>query len=117
MSFQRCFADARQAAAAPPESKPRHSSRAAQGMTKADRVRTAKELDARVQTLLLAGLDDVALVAAMADWMPTFKRLLDAAEPNELDRLSRRFPAFGHYAAVLTSIAAAIRDGAITMPR
>jgi len=116
-SFQRCFADARQVAAAPPESKPRHSSQAAQGMTKADRARTAEELDARVQPLLLAGLNNVALLAAMADRMPTFKRLLDAAESGELDRLSLRFPAFGHYAAVLTSIATAIRDGAITVPR
>ena len=102
VSFQRCFAQARQEGSA---------------SRKADRARTAEELDGHVQAFLLAGLDDVALFAAMSDHMPAFKRLLDAAEPRELDALSRRFSAFGHYASVLTSIAAAIRDGAITVPK
>ena len=117
VSFQCCFADARQAGAVSPKSKPRQGDRPAPDMRKAEKARIAKEVDARVQTLLLAGLDDVALFAAMSDQMPAFKRLLDAAEPGELDKLSHRFPAFGHYAAVLTSIAAALRDGAIKVPR
>ena len=49
--------------------------------------------------------------------MPEFKRLMDAAGPGELDDLAQRFPAFGHYAALLTSIAAGIRDGTIKVPR
>lgn len=117
MSFQRCFAVARQGGTTPPESKPTQGSREQNRMTAAEKVRIAKQVNKHVQALLLAGVDDVALFAAMSDHMPAFKRLLDAAEPGELDRLGRRFPAFGHYASVLTSIAAAIRDGAIEVPR
>lgn len=113
VGFQRCFATARQAGTRPVgRGRPKES-----GMAPAEKARVAKGLDERVQTLLLAGLDDVALMGAMSDHMPEFKRLLDAAEPGELDELGRRFPAFGHYAAVLTAVAAAIRDGAIEVPR
>jgi hypothetical protein len=42
---------------------------------------------------------------------------MDAAAPGELDRLARRFPDLHHYAVLLTSIATAIRDGAIKVPR
>ena len=117
VSFQHCFAQARQEESALHDAGPQQSKPAAGSMSKADKARTAKELDGHVQTFLLASLNDVALFAAMSDHMPAFKRLLDAAEPGELDALSRCFPAFGHYASVLTSIAAAIRDGAITVPK
>lgn len=117
VSFQRCFAAALQGGTALPESKPRRGNREGNGMTAVEKARVAKQVNKHVQALLLAGVDDVALFAAMSDHMSAFKCLLDAAEPGELDKLSRRFPAFGHYAAVLTSIAAAIRDGAITASR
>lgn len=117
VGFQRCFAAARQAGTrrAGRESERGHPK--ASGMAAAEKARVAEKLDERVQALLLAGLDDVALMGAMSDHMPDFKRLLDAAEPGELDKLARRFPAFGHYAAVLTAVAAAIRDGAIEVPK
>lgn len=117
VGFQRCFAAARQDGKRPAGRAPEHDRPKASGMAAAEKARVAEKLDERVQALLLAGLDDVALFAAMSDHMGEFKRLLDAAEPGELDKLGRRFPAFGHYAAVLTSIAAAIRDGAIEVPR
>ena len=59
----------------------------------------------------------MALFTAVSDYMPVFKRFLDIAQPGELDALSRRFPAFGYYATVLTSITAAICDGVITVPK
>ncbi len=86
-------------------------------MDEAEKERSAKELDVRVRALRRAGLDDVTLFTAMADRMPDFKRLLDAAAPGELDRLASRFPDLHHYACLLTSISAAIRDGAIKVPR
>ena len=116
VSFQRCFAQARQEGSAPPGSKSPPGKSGAGSLSKADKAGIAKELDGRVQALLLAGLDDVALFTAMSDHMPAFKRLLDTSEPGELNALSQRFPAFGHYAGVFTSIAAALRDGAITVP-
>ena len=86
-------------------------------MDLAEREHSDKELDVRVRTRHLAGLDDVTLFTAMADHMPVLKRLLDAAAPGELDRLASRFPDLHHYACLLTSISAAIRDGAIKVPR
>lgn len=86
-------------------------------MDDAEKQRIAKELDVRVRTLRLAGLDDVTLFTAMADRMPALKRLLNAAAPGELDRFASRFPDLHHYACLLTSISAAIRDGAIKVPR
>jgi len=86
-------------------------------MTEAEKECVARTLDARVRTFRLAGLDDVALFAAMAEHMPALKRLMDTAAPGELDRLAGRFPDLHHYAVLLTSIAAGIRDGAIDVPR
>ena len=86
-------------------------------MNDAEKATLAAELDARVKTLRLTGVDDVALFVAMSDRMPAFKRLMEAAAPGELDRLARRFPDLHHYAALLTSIAGGIRDGAIKVPR
>ena len=86
-------------------------------MDEAEKQRIAKSLDKRVKALRLTGVDGVALFAAMSDRMPDLKRLMDAADPGELDRLAGRFPAFGHYATLLTSIATGIRDGAIKVPR
>lgn len=86
-------------------------------MDEAEKRRIAKSLDNRVSKLRLAGTNGVALFAAMADRMPEFKRLMDASTGAELDGLAARFPAFGHYAELLTSIAAGIRDGTIKVPR
>ena len=86
-------------------------------MNDAEKTKLAAEIDARVKALRLASIDDVALFAAMSDHMPAFKKLTDAAAPGELDRLASRFPNLHHYAALLTSIATAIRDGAIKVPR
>jgi hypothetical protein len=118
VDFQRCFAAARHAGAPSPRPRPGQRSRTPQDTAAADeRQRLAKSLDKRVKALRLAGLDGVDLVAAMADRMSDLKRLMDAARLCELDRLAARFPALGHYAALLTAIAAAICDGTIEVPR
>lgn len=86
-------------------------------MNDAEKTKLAADLDARVKALRLAGIDDVALFAALSDHMPAFKQLMDAAAPGELGRLASRFPNLHHYAVLLTSIATAIRDGEIKVPR
>ena len=86
-------------------------------MNDAEKTKLAADLDALVKTLRLPGVDDVALFAAMSDHMPAFKQLMDPAAPGELDRLASRFPSLHYYAVLLTSIATAIRDGAIKVPR
>ena len=57
----------------------------------------------------------MALFAAMADCMPTFKRFMDAGgfADGEINRLARRCPDLYYYACLLTAIADVISDGAI----
>lgn len=86
-------------------------------MTDAKKQRIAKELDARVRYLRLTGLEGVALFAAMSDRMADFKALMDAAGPDGMDGFAQQRPDLHHYAALLTSIAAGIRDGVIKVPR
>jgi hypothetical protein len=85
-------------------------------MTAAKRQQLARELDTRVRYLRLTGLDDTALVAAMSDRVAGFEALLDAAGPGGVGGLAGRLPDLRHYAALLTSVAAAVRNGTIRMP-
>lgn len=83
----------------------------------AQQLRIASRIDARMQTLLRTGQDDMAIFAAMADHMPKFKRLLDTTRPDEMDELTRKFTGFYRYAKILETLAAGIQSGAIKVPR
>jgi len=85
-------------------------------MTAAKRQQLARELDTRVRYLRLTGLDDIALVAAMSDRVADFEALLDAAGPGGMDSLVGRLSDLRHYAALLTSVAAVVRDDMIRVP-
>jgi hypothetical protein len=74
----------------------------------------AARLDAKVKGL--TGRDDIALFMAMADDMPEFKRVMDAAGQDGMDELCRRFDGFYRYAKVLEDIAGAIESGDIEVP-
>jgi hypothetical protein len=82
-------------------------------MNDTEKTRLAEQIDVHVKALRQTGVDDAALFVAMS----AFKRLVEAASPGELDRLAARFPNLRHYAVLLTSISAAIRDGAIEVPK
>ena len=79
-----------------------------------EQVRLAERIDAKVNRL--AGSDDIALFMAMADDMPEFKGLMDAAGQTGMDELCRRFDGFYRYAKVLEAIAAGIESGDIEVP-
>ena len=85
-------------------------------MTDAEKQRLAKELDTRVRHLRLTGIDDMALFTSMSDQMRDFKILVDAVGPDGMKEFGQYLPDLRHYAAVLTSIAAYIRDGVIEVP-
>lgn len=78
---------------------------------------TAEKIDTRVQKLVRAGQDDTAILVAMVDHMPTFKQLLDTAQPGDLNELTRRLPGFHRYAKILETLAAGIQSGAVTVPK
>ena len=79
-----------------------------------EQVRLAERIDARVKRL--AGCDDIALFMAMADDMPDFKRVMDAASRDGMDELCRKLDGFYRYAKVLETIAAGIESGDIEIP-
>jgi hypothetical protein len=48
--------------------------------------------------------------------MPAFHQLLNAAQPGDIDRLTRNLPGFYRHAKILESLAAGIRSGAVPLP-
>lgn len=78
---------------------------------------TATKIDSKMQKLLRSGKDDMAIFAAMSDYMPRFKELLDTTLPEDQDALTRKFSGFYRYAKILESVAGGIQSGAIEVPR
>ena len=76
----------------------------------------ATKIDTRMQRLIRAGKDNLAIMGAMADHMPAFHQLLNTTEPDGLDQLTRKFSGFRRYAKILESLAAGIQSGAIPVP-
>lgn len=76
----------------------------------------AAKIDTRMQKLIRASKDNMAIMAAMADHMPAFNQLLNAVQPGDLDQLTRKFPGFYRYAKILESLATGIQSGAIPVP-
>ena len=76
----------------------------------------ANKIDGKVQKLLRAGKDDMAVLVAMIDHMPRLKELIDDDAPENLDELTRRFSGFRHYVTILEALAADIQSGDIKVP-
>ena len=76
----------------------------------------ATKIDTRMQKLIRAGKDNMAIMAAMADHMPAFHQLLSTAQPADMEQLTRKFPGFYRYAKILESLATGIHSGAIPVP-
>jgi hypothetical protein len=79
-----------------------------------EQIRLAERIDAKVKQL--DGRDDIALFMAMADDMPDFKQVMDAAGQDGMDELCRRLDGFYRYATVLETIAGGIESGDIEIP-
>ena len=77
----------------------------------------ASLISKRVQELAAAGFDDVTLFGEMADYMPSFKRLMDTCTRDQMDGLCESFPGFYRYAKILEQIAEGIHSGAIKVPK
>lgn len=83
-----------------------------------EQIRLASSIDAQIQTLARHGVTEpLAIVGAMADAMPSFKRILDTATSEVLDELGQRFVGFHRYAKVLEGLAAKLRSGEIIAPK
>lgn len=59
-----------------------------------------------VPDILVGGITDERVLAAMADHMPLFTQLLDTNTEAGMNELAQTYPAFGRYALVLDRLAA-----------
>jgi len=59
----------------------------------------------------------MAVMVAMIDHMPRFKKLVESMPPEDLDELARRFSGFHRYAKILEALAGSIQSGAIQVPQ
>jgi hypothetical protein len=86
------------------------------GLTE-EQLQMAGLIEARVKAIAESGADDMAVFAAMADYMPAFKRLMDTSTGDDMDRLAARYAGFYRYAKILETVAEGIRSGKIVVPK
>ncbi len=77
----------------------------------------AATIDARVQTLVRAGSSDLTILAAMADSMPDFKRLMDVSGQEGMNELAGQYAGLFHYAKILERLALGLESGEIRVPQ
>ncbi len=73
-------------------------------------------IDTHVKQVLAGGGGDEALLMTMADYMGTFKQLLDTCTGPEMDALCDRYDGFYRFAKLLEMLARGIADGNIPAP-
>ena len=78
--------------------------------------RLAETIDTHVRQVFAHGGGDEALLLSMADYMPTFKQLLDTCTGAEMDALCDRYDGFYRFAKLLEMLAGGIADGSISVP-
>ena len=76
----------------------------------------AEIIDTHVRQVLTQGGGDEALLLSLADYMPTFKPLLDTYIGAEMDLLCRRYDGFSRFAQLLERLAEGIVDCSTPVP-
>ncbi|MEX3555524.1 MAG: hypothetical protein VB131_02475 [Burkholderia gladioli] len=76
----------------------------------------AAGIDAQMQRLDAAGLDEAEIVAAMVDYMPDFHHLMTGLDNLAINLLAREFAGFHRYAKIVETIASGIATGQIQVP-
>jgi hypothetical protein len=82
----------------------------------AEQTRLAVMIDTHVTQVLTNGGGDEALVLSLADYMGTFKQLLDTCTSEELNALCDRYEGLYRFALLLETLAQGIADGSIPVP-
>jgi hypothetical protein len=78
----------------------------------AEQIRIASTINDKARELFAADLTVLEILAAMHDYMPDFKRLIDSQPGDDgLAELGERFPSFNRYAKILENVAEAIQTG------
>ncbi|MBN1427607.1 MAG: hypothetical protein JXB07_04425 [Anaerolineae bacterium] len=88
------------------------------GDTLTDRqLKLANSIDAYVKNIVKHGGGDADILQNMYDHMATFKELLDTSTQIEMDVLCAKYEGFYRFAMLLESMAKAIQDGRLTVPK
>jgi hypothetical protein len=77
----------------------------------------AQTIDQWVKTIEQAGGGETELLAKAFLHMGTFKQLLDASTPEQMNSLCGLYPGFYRFARLLEKLAQGIQDGTIRVPR
>ena len=83
---------------------------------RAQQTQLTETIDTHVREVLAHGGGDEALLLSLADYMPTFKQLLDTYTGAEMDMLCDRYDGFYRFATLLEKLAEGITDGSIPVP-
>ena len=83
----------------------------------AQQTRLAIMIDTHVTQVLAAGGGDEALLLSLADYMGTFKQLLETCTSADMDALCERYDGFYRFAKLLERLAGGIADGSIPVPQ
>ena len=78
--------------------------------------RLAETIDTHVRQVLAQGGGNAALLLSLADYMPTFKQLLNTCTSAEMALLCERYDGFSRFAHLLERLAEGIADGSIPVP-
>ena len=76
-------------------------------------IRLASTIDQHVKQVIAGGGDDESLLLSMADYMDTFKGVMDSSTKDEMDELCDRFCGFYRYGKLLEAVAQGIENGMI----
>lgn len=78
-----------------------------------EQAKIAKAIQTAYYRLVKKGKKQAAILGAMSEYMPDFKRLLEA---DVADEAAERYPGFHEFAKLLEHLATAIASGAIPVP-
>jgi hypothetical protein len=81
-----------------------------------EQTRLAVMIDTHVTQVLADGGGDEALLLSLADYMETFKQLLETCTSEELNALCDRYEGLYRFALLLETLAQGIADGSIPGP-
>lgn len=71
----------------------------------------------RIDTWANSVTNETEMLQGMADYMATFKQIMDATNSHEMDMLCTRYDGFYRFAKLLEDIARGIQDGTIQVPK
>jgi hypothetical protein len=81
-----------------------------------EQTRLAVIIDTHVREVLAQGGGDEALLMSMANYMGTFKQLLETCTGVEMDALCNHYDGLYRFAKLLEMLAGGIADGRIPVP-